>query len=117
VKMLIKNKSNGKIVAPIVLVANNFSSRLKGLMFADKIVGGDGLLITECKSIHTFFMCFPIDVLFLSHDWKIVKIIRALSPWRLTWFYWRSSQVLELPAGFLPQDLREGEQLEGVCLN
>jgi Uncharacterized ACR, COG1430 len=44
-----------------------------------------GLLIKPCSSIHTFFMAYPIDVLFLSSDGVVLKIVSGLKPWRMAW--------------------------------
>lgn len=101
-----------KTLSTDILVADTMGSRLVGLMFKDKLTGADGLLISPCNSIHTCFMRYSLDVVFLSAENKIVKIIRDLKPWRLTWLYFRASQTLELPAGKLPMDLKEGDVLE-----
>jgi uncharacterized membrane protein (UPF0127 family) len=95
-------------LADNVEVANNMISRLIGLMFRNKIDKGRAMLITPCNSIHTFFMRFPIDVVFLDDQFRVIKIVRAMQPWRMSWPYWRASQVLELPAGTVPFQLFEG---------
>ena len=97
-------------------LAESFFSRLKGLMFKGRI-RGDGLLIRPCNSIHTFFMKFNLDVVFLSRDFKVVKIIRRMPPWRMSKVYFNAFQVLELKAGTLTDKLVEGDYLEEVCLN
>ena len=113
-KLLIKY--NGKILSNDILLAEDFMSRLIGLMFKAKIEGADGLMIDPCRSIHTFFMRYSIDVVFISQKNSVVKIIRDLKPWRLTWIYWRATKTLELPAGNLPQDLKVGDQLEVISV-
>lgn len=80
-------------------VADSFLSRLAGLMFQREPPRGEGLLITKCGSIHTCFMRFPIDAMFLDRDGKIVKVVRGIPPWRL--FVGGGSgacQVLEVPS-------------------
>lgn len=57
-------------------------------------------------------MKYNLDIVFISSEKKIVKIIRNLKPWRMTWIYFRASMTLELPAGKLPMDVVEGESLE-----
>lgn len=52
-----------------------------------------------CNGIHTFFMRFPIDAVFMDKKGSVVKIYKNLPPWRVTWNYWKVSQVLELDAG------------------
>ncbi|WJV30890.1 DUF192 domain-containing protein [Rossellomorea sp. AcN35-11] len=58
--------------------ADRFSSRWRGLMFRRKPLTEEGLWIIPCNSIHMFFMNFPIDVLFLDHDLKVIKLVPNL---------------------------------------
>jgi uncharacterized membrane protein (UPF0127 family) len=81
-------------------------------MFKEKLVGADGLMLDPCRSIHTFFMRYNIDVVFMSRKNAVIKIIRDLKPWRMTWIYWRATKTLEMPAGQLPQDIKVGDVLE-----
>lgn len=80
-------------------VANNYWSRFRGLIGSKPRRPGEGLLIVPCSSIHTHFMGFPIDVLYLNREREIVGIAHSLPPWRLGRFYKRVRCVLELPAG------------------
>lgn len=94
--------------------ATTFSERGIGLMFRKEMGNIDGLLIEPCNSIHNCFVRFPIDVLFLDHRNKIVKIIRGFKPWRFSWIYLRSKKVLELPAGKIPDYVKEGDSVEVI---
>jgi len=107
-----KNLNLGKDIK----LANNIFTRVKGLMFENKITG-DGLLIRPCNSIHTFFMKFNIDVVFLNKNLKIVKIIRNMPPWRMSKIYFDAWQVLEFAGNGLSSDVEEGDYIEEVCLN
>ena len=111
--MMVRIKHNQEIIAEKILLADDLSSRLIGLMFR-KAPPQDarGLLLQPCNSIHTFFMRYALDVVFLNSENKIIKIIRNLKPWRMTWIYFRASKTLELPAGHLPQEISLGEFLE-----
>lgn len=86
-------------------------------MFSKKLPDCDGFLIKPCNSIHTFFMHYPIDVVFLDKNYKVVKIIYNLNPWRMTLVYLNSHQVLEMKAGTLNKNLTEGEIVEAICIN
>ncbi len=115
-KVLFREKISKQNIAAEVLVAESFLERLKGLMFEAPLASDQGMLITRCNSIHTMFMRFSLDVLFLNSEGKIIKIIKAIPPWRITWFYLKASKVLELPAGACPEFLREGDYVEEICL-
>ena len=64
-----------------VELAENFFSRLRGLMFRKKLGKGRGLLLTPCNSVHMLFMRFAIDVVYLDESLTIKKIVRSLTPW------------------------------------
>lgn len=110
-------KSNGLILCHKMRVASNIFSRMKGLMFSTSLPDCDGFLISPCNSIHTFFMLYPIDVIFLDKDFKIVKVIYDLSPWRMTWVYFKARHVLEMKAGTLEKNLRAGDAVEAICIS
>lgn len=79
------------------LVASKFFQRAKGLIGRRSLPCGEGLLIERCNAIHTFFMKFPIDAVFLDRHGRVVRIVRAIRPWRLiVWGGWRAAKVLEL---------------------
>lgn len=109
--------SAGEIICHKMIVANQIFLRMKGLMFSSGLPDCDGFLIGPCNSIHTFFMLYPLDIIFLDKNFKIVKVIYDLAPWRMTWIYFRSHQVLEMKAGSLRKDLKPGEMLEAICIN
>lgn len=106
-----KNINLGKNVK----IAKTFWERFLGLMFSKDLVGFDGLLITHCNSIHTFFMNYSLDVVFMDKNFNIVKIIRNLKPRRMTGLYFKASQVLELKAGTLDKNITAGDKVE--CLS
>lgn len=73
---------------------------------------GQGLWITPCKQIHTFFMNFPIDVLFMDKHHTVLAIHRSMTPWRISRIVWRACSVLEIAGGALSQDTIVGHCLE-----
>ena len=97
-----------------IKIADDLVSRIIGLMFKRSLTGMSGLLIKPCNSIHTFFMFFELDVLFISSSGEIVKVIRGMKPWRMSWIYFRASQVLELKAGSLPREVKSGMKVEVI---
>jgi len=92
--------------------ANTFLARFAGLMFRASLSRDEGLLLSPCSSVHTSFMRFPIDVVFLDQDWRVVGIVEGLRPWRIAGGYAGSRHVLELGVGKVKQlDLKLGDYL------
>ena len=108
---MIQIEHKGKVIATNVSVADNFWDRLAGYMFRQK-PHRPGIMFEPAHSIHTFFMHFPLDVVFMDSKYRVLKIYRNLTPWRHTWFYFSSRKTLELPAGLFPADIKEGDVLE-----
>jgi hypothetical protein len=79
-------------------VASAAWPRLRGLI-GRRLAEGSGLFFPACSSVHTHFMSYPIDLVYLSGDDVIVKVVHALRPWRWSWGGRRAKHVLELPAG------------------
>ncbi len=98
----VENLSRQRVICSRLRVAQTFFSRLIGLMMRREIPPGFGLLIPHCSSIHTCFLLTPIDVLFLDRNWKVVKALSHLPPWRVA-FARGASHVLELPPGTIAQ--------------
>ena len=84
-------------------------------MFSKDLGEVNGLVIDSCRSIHTFFMNYEIDVVFLSKSNEAVKVIRKIRPWRMTGFYFKAAKVLEVKGGSLPSEISEGDRLELIC--
>ncbi len=82
--------------------ADTFLKRALGLMGKPRLEVGRGLLIPRCRSIHTCFMRFPIDAIFLDDQNRTVKLIRNIKPWRLIWGNRKACSVLEVESGWLP---------------
>lgn len=107
----------GEVVCQDMAIADDMFARMKGLMFSENLPGCDGLLISPCNSIHTFFMLYSLDVVFLDRDFNVVKVIYDLRPWRMSWIYFKAHQVLEMRAGTLRKDLKSGDKLEALCIS
>jgi uncharacterized membrane protein (UPF0127 family) len=108
----ILNLTKNTIISKKVKVANGFLSRLKGLMFKKEIGENEGILLTETNSIHTFFMFFPIDVLFLDENFSVVKKLENLKPNLLVFPFKKAKFVVELKAGKIKETNTEiGDKL------
>lgn len=88
------------VVAARVRVADRFWTRLRGLIGGPALQPGEGLLIDPCDGVHTFFMGYPIDLLFLDDESRVVAALHGMKPWRVTRRY-HARRVLELPGGTL----------------
>jgi uncharacterized membrane protein (UPF0127 family) len=78
-------------------VALSRRARLLGLALLDRRAAGPGLLLPGCRGVHTFGMRFPLDLVFLDFELRVVSLRRAVPPGRLA-FERRAQAVLELPA-------------------
>ena len=92
-------KETGVVVADKAKIAEDYLNRSKGLLGRPGMDQGEGLVIRPCSSIHTFFMQFSIDVLFVDKNDRIIKIKSALKPWRLSGCLFGCRYVIELPEG------------------
>jgi uncharacterized membrane protein (UPF0127 family) len=73
---------------------------------------GQAMILKPANSVHTFFMRFPIDLLFIDKENKVIKAISSLNPWRISAIYFRSRLAIELPAGVIQStSTQEGDIL------
>jgi uncharacterized protein len=91
-------RADGTAVCERCDVADRMLPRMKGLLGKRTLPPGEGLLIRPAPSIHTYFMRFPIDVVFLSGDGEVLKVSEHVKPWRARSAR-RAYAVLELAAG------------------
>jgi uncharacterized membrane protein (UPF0127 family)/Flp pilus assembly protein protease CpaA len=95
-------------------VADTPIARLRGLLGRDGLAKGHGLLIRPTWSVHTAFMRFPIDVVFLDRNMRVLEVTENLAPWRAA-SRRGARAVLELPAGECARvGLVAGDQLESL---
>jgi uncharacterized protein len=107
------NRTRGAVLADRVESAERMRDRLRGLLGRAALRSGEALAIRPCTSIHTLFMRFAIDAVFLDRRGRVVRALAGLRPWRATRFHLRAEQVVELPAGTLARTgTREGDELE-----
>jgi uncharacterized protein len=91
-------RENGDVVCDECVVADSPVSRMKGLLGRKDLKPGEGILLRPASSIHTFFMRFPIDAVFLDDGLRVVGISDEIRPWRAA-AKRGAHAVLELPAG------------------
>lgn len=94
-----------------VRVADNFVTRGLGLLVGKPLTAAEGLLIAPCSAIHTVGMAYPIDVVFLDREARVVRVCAAVRAGRMR-FKYRAHAVLELRAGVAErQGLTPGTRL------
>ena len=102
-------KNNYPLVTEVEM-ADTYLKRLCGLMFRRRLSDHKGLLIKPCKQIHTHFMNFAVDAIFLDKDNKIVHVEHSMVPWRFSAFFKSARSVLEVNAG-AANGLQPGDEL------
>lgn len=107
------NRSREHVIGDRIEVADTFWTRLVGLLGRNRLDTGCGLLIRPSSGVHTFGMRFPIDVVALDRNLRVVSVWQNLRPWRTTTVKWKTHAVLELPGGHLQtRPVNKGDQLE-----
>ena len=92
------NTSRGRPLATSGRRAANPWTRFVGLLGRGRLATGEGLQLVPCSSVHTWFMRFPIDVVYLDRSDRVIKVVLALRPFRFSWGRGAHS-ALELPPG------------------
>lgn len=110
--MKIINKTSSAVLAEDVVVADTPFKRMKGLLWRKEFSKGQALILEPCNSIHTFFMRFAIDVLFVDKDNRVVKVVSNIRPFRLSGIYFNAAFAIELPNGtILSTSTKENDTL------
>ncbi len=113
-KKLIKilTKEN-ELILENVAIADRFLLRLKGLMGINKIEDDEGLFIRPCNSIHTYFMKFNIDIIFIDENYKVVEVYKDLAPWKISRIVNNAKFVIEGKTGSFTK-IKKGDQIKIV---
>lgn len=97
--MRIENLTTGRAMATQGQWARTWLTRAKGLLGRDRLGEGEALVIYPCQSVHSFFMRFSIDVLFLNKDLQVIGIKPEMRPFRLSRHMWKARYVVEVLGG------------------
>lgn len=101
--MRVYNQTRKAVLISRARMANSFWSRLRGLLGTTSLKAGEGLILAGEKSIHTLFMKFPIDVVYINKQHIVVRTTTNMVPYRLGPFVSQSAYVLEMPVGTIEQ--------------
>ena len=106
-----RNETRQTALAEAADVANTSAKRRTGLLKHDRLEPGEGLLISPCSAVHTFFMKFPIDLVYIDKKRKVRKVAHAVPAWRMSGCL-LAHAVIELPAGTVKRTATQaGDQL------
>lgn len=93
-----RNQTRNAVLGEAVDVADTSEKRRVGLLKHERLEPGEGLWIKPCESVHTFFMKFAIDLVYVDRKHKVRKVRKAVPPWRVSACLTAHS-IIELPAG------------------
>ena len=109
----IVNTTRGTVIASRAECARSFLARLRGLMFRASLPEGGGLIIDPNNSVHTFWMRFPIDVIFVDRQNRVVGVVPAMPPNRPYAGARGAKRTIELPTGSIAaSNTQIGDTLE-----
>jgi uncharacterized membrane protein (UPF0127 family) len=97
--MIVRNTDRDTVLGEAIEVADTAVRRVKGLLGRECLEDGQGLLFKQCSSLHTLFMRFPIDILFINKKGKVVRAREDVKPFKFVAAPLRAQYALELPAG------------------
>ena len=94
-------------------IADSPISRSLGLIGRKDFRDYNGMLLKNANAIHTFFVRFPIDVVFLDRDFKVLKFVEKLSPFHFSPIVWKAKHTLELPQNSIKNhSLKVGDKID-----
>lgn len=113
--MKLINKTTNRVLAENIEIADNPLKRMKGLLGRKKLEKGEGLHIIPCNNIHSFFMKFRFDAVFVDRNDKVVYTAENIPPWTWAKFCFSAYSVIELPAGIISETrTKTGDILEFI---
>ena len=111
-RYLLRNQRTQLPLAAELEPAFDSRRRRRGLLGRTQIDRGAAMILAPCASVHTFFMRFPIDVVFVCRRGSVVKVCAHLQPWRIA-VAWRAYAAIELPAGVAAESgIERGDLLQ-----
>ena len=113
--MLVVNDSRSTKLIEQARMADNFWLRLRGLLGSRPLQKYEGLILVGEKSIHTLFMGFAIDVVYVDCDYKVIRTRENMLPYRLGPFLAQCAYVIEMPVGMIAESQTQiGDQLRFI---
>jgi uncharacterized protein len=108
----VTNLTRGTSIGDAIVSAESSAERRTGLLKHAKLDEGTGLWIVPCEAVHTFFMKFALDLIYLDRKRRVKAVARAVKPWRFSMCL-PAHSVLELPVGTIDRTgTQKGDELE-----
>jgi uncharacterized protein len=102
---------SGTVLAENAETAVTARQRMRGLIGRPPPEPGRGLVFEPAQQIQTFFMRYPIDVVFCDREWRVLRVYRSLRPWRATAWVRGARYAIELRSGTVGEEVTAGTQL------
>ena len=97
-KYRLRNLTRGTVVGDAIDIADTSAKRRTGLLKHTGLNAGEGLWIVPCESVHTFFMKFALDLVYLDRRHVVRKAVTNVVPWRMS-VCLSAHPIVELPVG------------------
>jgi uncharacterized membrane protein (UPF0127 family) len=111
-KYRVRNVTRDTLIGDDVRTASTSAERRTGLLKHNRLEEGAGLWIVPCEAVHTFFMKFAIDLIYLDRKRRVRAVRRAVAPWRISMCL-PAHSVIELPPGTIDRtETEKGDELE-----
>ena len=110
--VFVRDITRDSVLGDQIEIAATSASRRKGLLGRSGLMPGQGLWISDCPAVHSFFMKFAIDLVYVDRHRRVRKLVRNFVPWRMSMCIGAKS-VIELPSGTIDRIRPEiGDQLQ-----
>jgi uncharacterized membrane protein (UPF0127 family) len=111
-KFRVRNVTRGTSIGEAIVTAGSSAERRTGLLKHERLDEGTGLWIVPCEAVHTFFMKFALDLIYLDRKHRVRAVAHNVKPWRLSACLTAHS-VIELPVGTIDRtQTQKGDEVE-----
>jgi len=98
-RIRVENETRGALLAAEALLADTFGTRFRGLLGRPRPGPGEGLVLRPCDSVHMVGMTYALDVIFAAPEGEVLKVVRGLRPFGMTWPCAGAEWAVELAPG------------------
>jgi uncharacterized membrane protein (UPF0127 family) len=110
-KYRLRNITRGTVLGEAIDIADTSAKRTTGLLKHTELRAGEGLWIVPCEGVHTFFMKFALDLVYIDKKNLVRKVVRDVRPWRVS-FCLMADSIVELPVGVIGSSAtQKGDEL------